>query len=234
MTDTTTLVPFHNDQIVVVERDHQPFVAIRPVCERLGVDGKSQRRKITDPENDWNWGLMTPVGASRDGKAREMVCLALSDFPLWLASISPSRVAEPHREALRLYRKEAAGVLYAHFVGDRQVLAEQHALAVDALIAAHPVYARVRAAQHAGTPRTEVRHVIGRSREATETLLHMLERIGVIDPDGWAAWDAVHHRWLGLRGNYEGRAFADVRAAHTELTAVLNAADADVAWEAGS
>lgn len=113
MTTELIEVPFHGDNLLLFERDGEPFVAIKPICERLGLDWKSQHRKLNDPENDWGIHLMTIPTA---GGPQEMTCLTLMDFPLWLTSMSPSRVPdEDTRARLVLYRREAKRALWAHF-----------------------------------------------------------------------------------------------------------------------
>lgn len=75
-------------QVVADEREH--FVAVKPVCEILGVDYSAQRVKLKEhPIYGPTMVLSTTVGA--DGKNREMLCIPFRFFAGWLFSINPNR-----------------------------------------------------------------------------------------------------------------------------------------------
>lgn len=75
-------------QVVADEREH--FVAVKPVCEILGVDYPGQYTKLKEhPIYSSVIGLSSTTGA--DGKKYEMVCIPFKFFAGWLFSINPSR-----------------------------------------------------------------------------------------------------------------------------------------------
>lgn len=134
-------IPFHGGPITLVESNGQPFVAVRPICDRLGLDWGGQWTKLRDPQNGWTCRAIPTHDTS--GRLQEMVCLALIDFPLWLASISPSRVAEKVRPAFLRYREEAKRVLFDHFIGQRDHWKQQADALAAELFTRKPIFARV-------------------------------------------------------------------------------------------
>jgi hypothetical protein len=105
---------FHGDDLEIV-RGAEVLVGIRGVCRGLGVDFATQLRKL---KADSTMGVVMMPTPSPGGE-QETACLPLRALPLWLATIHPSKVAEPVREKLLAYRREAADVLADHFIGPR-------------------------------------------------------------------------------------------------------------------
>jgi len=104
----------------VVRQGDDVFVSLRAVCDALGVDVENQRKKLTGKE----WAVTVMITATAtDGKRYEMTGIHIDTLPLWLTTISPSKVAEGVRPKLVAYQKQAAGVLADHFLGRRGGLA---------------------------------------------------------------------------------------------------------------
>ena len=99
-------------QVVADEREQ--LVAVKPVCEILGVDAKSQREKIDEHPLFSSVRVLSP-STGADGKTYEMVCLPLRYFPSWLFSINPNNVKEDIRENLLEYQKKCNDILYDYF-----------------------------------------------------------------------------------------------------------------------
>ena len=110
-------VPFHGGNLFAAGGEYanpgdRP-VPLRPACDRLNLDLRSQLRKL----HGASWAtvvIMTMV--AEDGKEREMACLPLRAIPMWLASINPGKLAPELRDLLVRYQVEAADVLYRHFM----------------------------------------------------------------------------------------------------------------------
>lgn len=173
-------IRFHGDVLKMIEHEGNPFVAVKPVCDYLGLNWSSQFRKIMDPQNGWKHCLMAMVGA--DLKDREMVCLSLIDFPLWLASISPSKIKEDVRVAFLRYRNEAKEVLFRHFMkinSDRERKSETRSIALLAeLCTKKPILGKVRPLALAGRNFTEIKaawpsYTKARIVEALEDLVRL-------------------------------------------------------------
>lgn len=122
MTNVTPL-PFKGDLIDYLKlkdrevewlwRDGHAYIPVRPICDILGVNWKSQHRKLTSAESPATVHIMRTV--AEDGKQREMICIAYWEFMLWLGNIHPSRVKDAVREAFRKTRDEMAFVLATHY-----------------------------------------------------------------------------------------------------------------------
>lgn len=115
MTGAIEVVQFQGDAIQAVRGEgEQVWVVVKRVCEALGIDDRSQRRRID--RSPWAVGVkMTSTGP--DGKNYDAFCLALDSLPMWLATIEPARVRPDVREKLIAYQRECARVLRDHFFG---------------------------------------------------------------------------------------------------------------------
>ena len=91
------------------------MVAVRGICEAIGLDSKSQRRKIeADPR--FNWGHMTSV--AEDEKTRDMLCLPVEQIVPWLFTINSNKVTKPEvKETLLAFQKHLGKELYAVAIG---------------------------------------------------------------------------------------------------------------------
>lgn len=106
-----TQIPFHDTTIYTTADG--TYVALRPVCEALGldIDGQSQRLQ----RQSWATTCMMQAVAA-DGKTREMTFIDRRTFTMWLATIDTSRVKNEHtRELVRTYQCEAADALDRYF-----------------------------------------------------------------------------------------------------------------------
>lgn len=92
--------------------DGRPFVALKPMCEALGVDVDGQRRKLAT--KSWATTELVSVVAA-DGKSRDMVMIDRRTMTMWLATIDENRVAESARPIVRAFQAEAADALDAYF-----------------------------------------------------------------------------------------------------------------------
>ena len=65
-------VDFHQDKLTLVEYNGQPYVAMKPLVENMGLDWRSQQRKLTAKR----WG-MVKMTIPTNGDLQEMLCLPL-------------------------------------------------------------------------------------------------------------------------------------------------------------
>ena len=68
-------IEFNNQQLLTVEKDGIKYVAVKPICENLGLDWASQFTKITEEEPDKE----TPATEIIDVKATEVDSTKLED-----------------------------------------------------------------------------------------------------------------------------------------------------------
>ncbi|MGP5048996.1 phage antirepressor N-terminal domain-containing protein [Glutamicibacter ardleyensis] len=114
MSTSIVQIPFHSTSINAVMHEGKPFVSLRHMCESLGIDIESQRKKL----NNKAWAtavLITATGS--DGKTYPMTMIDRRTMTMWLATIDVNRIKEESRELLINFQNEAADVLDQHFSG---------------------------------------------------------------------------------------------------------------------
>ena len=121
--ETKTIVRVNNVDIIATS-DEQ-LIAIRPICEALGIGAEAQRQKIMEHPILASTALLSKVLAG-DGREREMLCLPIRCIFGWLFTINPSNVNEEAREALIRYQHECYDALCHHFFGTQKRQLEQN------------------------------------------------------------------------------------------------------------
>lgn len=128
--ETKTIVRVNNVDIIATS-DEQ-LIAIRPICEALGIDRKRQQDKIKEHPILSSVGGLKPLTGA-DGKQYEMLCLPIRYIFGWLFTINPSNVDEEAREALIRYQQECYDALYQHFFGSQKRQLEQNRQEIELL-----------------------------------------------------------------------------------------------------
>lgn len=126
MTDQLFPVPFYEDTMVLVDHDGQPFVAMKPVVENMGLDWKGQHVKLT-AKFDSVMEIISTTGV--DGKQYEMVCLPLRKIPAFLYSVNPGKIKPELREKIVRYQSECDDALWDYWT---QGVAVRQSVASDA------------------------------------------------------------------------------------------------------
>ena len=106
---------FHNTQLSIVEYNNQPYVPMKLVVEGMGLDWKSQYRKIAKKFKTC-MGKMT-IQLFGDSQSREVVMLPLRKLPAWLYSVEPNKVKPELRDTVIKYQEECDDVLWNHWTG---------------------------------------------------------------------------------------------------------------------
>lgn len=119
-----TLAKINNVQIEVVESEDQNYVPVKPICDALGIDFKSQYDKIKNDETLISTVVLSTIVA-QDGKHRDMVCIPFKYVFGWLFTISPKNVSESARKSVLQYRNECYDALYDYFSGMQTFLKEK-------------------------------------------------------------------------------------------------------------
>lgn len=112
-TAASSVIPFRSAKLLLVERDGQPFVPMKPVVEGMGLDWKSQHAKLQGGRFNSVMVMITTTGA--DGKQYEMACLPLRKLAGWLMSIHASKVRPELRQGVIDYQNECDDVLWAYW-----------------------------------------------------------------------------------------------------------------------
>lgn len=122
----TIPVPGTSTPIMAVQHDGTEWASVTHVCDALGIDSKSQRRKIQ--AKSWACGVMMTLQVA--GQNREVYMVDRRTLTMWLATIDANRVNEAARPVLEAYQLEAANALdsYFHKGGAINPRAEEHQL----------------------------------------------------------------------------------------------------------
>lgn len=110
----TATVDFHGQPLVVITDDAQHLVAMKPVCEGIGLDWKAQYNRLKRDEVLNSVVVMMAITAS-DGKNYQSVCLPLDYLNGWLFGIDVNRCREEIRPALIHYKRECYAALAAYW-----------------------------------------------------------------------------------------------------------------------
>lgn len=110
---TTAIARVNNVDITIIENGEKR-VAVKPICDALGIDSKTQIDRIkTDPILGSVGGFSPSTGS--DGKTYEMFTIPLEFVFGWLFLIDSRNVKPESREAVLRYQKECYHALYRYF-----------------------------------------------------------------------------------------------------------------------
>lgn len=105
-------IPFHQDTIYLVDHDGQPVIPVRPIVENMGLDWKTQHRKLTTRKERWGVVMMTtPSG----GGNQETICIPLLKLTAFLYSIEPEKVRPDLKAKVEMYQNECDQVLWNYW-----------------------------------------------------------------------------------------------------------------------
>ncbi|WP_075167064.1 phage antirepressor N-terminal domain-containing protein [Acinetobacter indicus] len=139
MTSLTQMtVPFHNAELYLVEFNGQPYTAMRPIVENMGLDWKAQLVKIKQRFNSVV-GEITTTG--KDGKQYKMLCLPLKKLFGWLMTISPNKVKPELRDTVIKYQEECDDVLWDYWTKG-QAINQRKAISPEQQALLHEIVAR--------------------------------------------------------------------------------------------
>lgn len=112
-TNTTAIATINNVEILLIENGEKR-IAIKPICEALGVDYATQFTRIKeDCFLSSVIGLRATTGS--DGKSYKMQTIPFKYVFGWLFKINPKNVKEEAKEVLIKYQIECYDALYEHF-----------------------------------------------------------------------------------------------------------------------
>lgn len=109
-TEVKKFLEFNGKVIYFVAADGQYWIAMKPICEALGVNYNRQFQNLKEDK------ILSQLFAEQqmvaaDGKLRKMVCLPEFFIYGWIFSI------QSQSEELQQYKLECYQVLYEHFHG---------------------------------------------------------------------------------------------------------------------
>ena len=110
---STSTINFFSDTVTVVEVDKIIYIPIKPICENLGIDYKTQLDKINSDSVLSKARGLIPL-ATNSG-AQSTLCLPLKYMYGWLMKLNPSKVAPHVSDKLIQYQELIYDVIYDHF-----------------------------------------------------------------------------------------------------------------------
>lgn len=123
----TEIIEFKKTELYCPVDNEQIYVAIKPICEAIGIDSDAQNRRIKRDEIlSQLRSLVTATG--RDNKTYEMVCLPLQYIFGWLFTIESSQVKKSAKQSILDYKKECYDVLYNHFWNHTKAIKRKEAM----------------------------------------------------------------------------------------------------------
>lgn len=136
------LVPFHDNEILTVDRDGEIHVVLRPVIEAMGLDWSATLKRIKrHPVLSKSLSIeispvgITPTPRGHNGHGdRHSAIISLEHFHGVLMTISPERIKDENaRNIVIRYQEEAFRAVFEHFHGPLRVVETKRASVADLL-----------------------------------------------------------------------------------------------------
>lgn len=118
-------VCFKSKKIRAIEENGKIYVAVKDICNNLGMNGdhyRNQKKKIQKDELLKGGSKLTPLESN--GGIQETMLLELDYLPIWLAKINPARFSDELKKELMDYQLKAKDVLAEAFLGKRRMYPE--------------------------------------------------------------------------------------------------------------
>lgn len=113
-----------NHVAIMMQDLKEKLVPIRPICQALGIDEDSQKRKI-EADDSLSSVATLSVATGVDGKEYKMFCIPLKYVFGWLFTINPKNVKEESRESVKQFRDICYDVLYRYFTEHSDFIEEK-------------------------------------------------------------------------------------------------------------
>lgn len=107
-------VNFHEQSLITLQKDGVAYVAMKPICENIGLDWEAQRQRISRDEVLNSTACMIKAVAT-DGKNRELLCLPIHYLNGWLFGVDTNRVKAQIKDKLITYKKECYQALFDYW-----------------------------------------------------------------------------------------------------------------------
>ena len=173
-----TTVPFRADRLLVVEREGEPFVPMRPIVTAMGLDWKSQHAKLTEGRFQTCVVEIT-TQLPGDPQRRAVTCLPLRKLAGWLMTISPNKVKPELRETVMAYQAECDDVLWQHWSGQHRKAETQ---AEKYWFTRRPHWRAIRSLVFDGLTYAQAGQRLGRSAGSVGRCVRRMVQVGLIDP----------------------------------------------------
>ena len=113
-------ISFHGQTVPVFSHNNQHYVAMKPICENIGLEWNAQFRRIK--RNEILNSAVAMMATPSNGGEQQMICLPLDYLNGWLFGVDARRVKPEIRERLLTYQRECFRVLNNHFNQPKQTI----------------------------------------------------------------------------------------------------------------
>ena len=114
MNAKSKIVKFNNQQVPVFIQGDKPYVLMKPICENIGLDWNSQKKRI-NRNAVLSKGKVMMTSPSNGGD-QEYIALPLGMLNGWLMGVDANKVRPEIKDTLIKYQLECYDVLYQHFM----------------------------------------------------------------------------------------------------------------------
>ena len=114
MNAKSKIVKFNNQQVPVFIQGDKPYVLMKPICENIGLDWNSQKKRI-NRNAVLSKGKVMMTSPSNGGD-QEYIALPLGMLNGWLMGVDANKVKPEIKDTLIKYQLECYDVLYQHFM----------------------------------------------------------------------------------------------------------------------
>lgn len=136
-TPETALVTFHGHQLLTINDGDTIRVAMKPICEAIGLDWSAQFRRIERHPVLGTCVAMMATQLPGESQSREIVTLPLDYLNGWLFGIDTNRVKPEIRELLIDYQRECFAALAAYWQQGIASNPRARATTIPQLLASH-------------------------------------------------------------------------------------------------
>lgn len=130
MSNQIVTIPFHGSTVQAVDVDGKPHVIFRPIVESIGMDYKSQTRRLSGK----SWAGMVKMTIPSAGGPQEANVIDLRTLTMWLATIDENRVSEEARPLVIAYQAEIADVIESYWANGGAINPRANEHQINALI----------------------------------------------------------------------------------------------------
>lgn len=109
-------VAFHGDTIYCISYQNQPYTAMKPIVENMGLNWPSQSVKLNACKARWGVAIIAIPSTSGE---QNTLCMPVRKLPAYLASINPNKVRPELREKIIRYQNECDDVLWNYWTKER-------------------------------------------------------------------------------------------------------------------
>lgn len=162
-------VDFHGQALTIVDKDGQPYVAMKPIVEGMGISWQGQHRKLTDDSDRWGINMML---IPSQGGEQATLFMPLRKLTAWLMTLQPSRMDDAVAAKVLVYQNECDDALWDYWT--KGVAVNPRAVSADPTAMGLPDFRKPTSAARAWIEQVE-------RAEAAEATVKQLEAKAAID-----------------------------------------------------